>query len=143
MHLDERHSGSLSKERRLDSLRKAQVRRVYDKVRSLNKKHVPVVFGGDINSWRTKRGSHAPFNYLVSQGFKDSTKAKTQIDARYPTVNHWKRVMRPNAKGRQVALDVVMSKGAKATTRYENVMDRVDLPPPLRPQHGRFRPGAS
>ena len=86
----------------------------------------PILFGGDINSWRTKAGSHAPFNYLTSQGFRDSTSAATRIDAKYPTVNHCKTTLKANAAGRQVALDVVMAKGAKSFSTYENVMKVTD-----------------
>jgi endonuclease/exonuclease/phosphatase family metal-dependent hydrolase len=125
VHLDERHSGSLSKERAFDALRAAQTRAVYNRVKSLAGSK-PILFGGDINSWRTKLGSHAPFNTLKSRGFYDSTGASNRIDARYPTVNHWKRILKANANGRQVALDVVMAKGAKRFNKYENVMKVVD-----------------
>ena len=42
-------------------------RAVYNKVKSLAGSK-PILFGGDINSWRTKRGSHAPYNYLDEPG---------------------------------------------------------------------------
>ena len=125
VHLDDRHSGSLGKERSLDKLRAAQTRAVYNRVKS-RAGSKPILFGGDINSWRTKRGSHAPFNALKNRGFHDSTAASRRIDAQYPTVNHWKRTLKANAKGRQVALDVVMAKGVKSFRKYENVMKVVD-----------------
>ena len=125
VHLDDRHSGSLGKERSLDNLRAAQTRAVYNRVKS-RAGSKPILFGGDINSWRTKRGSHAPFNALKNRGFRDSTGASSRIDAKYPTVNHWKRTLKANAKGRQVALDVVMVKGVKSFRKYENVMKVVD-----------------
>jgi len=126
IHLDDRHSGNLSKEKRLDRLRRAQAAAAYKKVKARNKHGYPVIVAGDINSWRTKRGSHAPYNYLTGQGFRDGVKAKSRIDSRYPTVNHWKRTLKANAPGRQVALDVVMVKGASSLKRYENVMKVVD-----------------
>ena len=129
VHLDDRHSGNLSKEKALDDLRAAQTRAVYNRVKS-RAGSKPILFGGDINSWRTKRGSHAPFNALKNRGFRDSTAASSRVDAKYPTVNHWKRTLKANAKGRQVALDVVMAKGAKSFRKYENVMKVVD---PSRP----------
>ena len=86
----------------------------------------PILFGGDINSWKTKAGSHAPFNFLVSEGFQDSTTAGTRVDSKYPTVNHFKTTLKANAAGRQVALDVVMAKGAKSFSTYENVMKVTD-----------------
>ena len=128
-HLDARHSGRLSKEKVYDHLRAAQVRRVYKKVAS-RAGHKPILFGGDINSWKTKAGSNAPFNALVHRGFRDSTGASSRTDAQYPTVNHFKKRLKANARGRQVALDVVMAKNAKGFQTYENVMKTVD---PRRP----------
>ena len=125
VHLDDRHSTTLSKEKALDALRAAQTRAVYNKVNSLAG-NTPILFGGDINSWKTKAGSHAPFNFLTGQGFQDSTVAPSRIDSQYPTVNHWKTTLKANAAGRQVALDVVMAKGAKGFNTYENVMKVVD-----------------
>ena len=125
VHLDDRHSKNLTKEKALDALRAAQTRTVYNKVSSLAG-NTPILFGGDINSWKTKAGSHAPYNFLVSQGFEDGTTAPNRIDDRYPTVNHWKPTLKANKAGRQVALDVVMAKGAKSFISYENVMKVVD-----------------
>ena len=125
VHLDARHSTNLTKEKALDALRAAQTRAVYNKVSSLAG-NTPILFGGDINSWKTKAGSHAPFNFLTSQGFKDGTSAASRIDSKYPTVNHWKTTLKANKAGRQVALDVVMAKGAKSFSSYENVMKVVD-----------------
>jgi len=125
VHLDERHSGKLSYERSYDALRAAQARAVYNHVSKLAGAK-PIILGGDINSWRTKAGSHAPYNVLYGKGFRDSTRAPSKIDARYPTVNHWKTTLKANAPGRQVALDVVMVKRAKGFRTYENVMKPVD-----------------
>ena len=55
-----------SKEKALDALRAAQTRAVYNKVNSLAGSK-PILFGGDINSWQTKAGSHAPFNFLTAR----------------------------------------------------------------------------
>ena len=125
-HLDSRHGSTAAKEKPFDSLRAAEVRAVYKKVNSLADGK-PIIFGGDINSWKTKIGSHAPFNYLYSKGFRDAVaKAPTKIDAQYPTINHWKTTLKANAKGRQVALDVIMLNRGKSFSSYENVMKVVD-----------------
>jgi len=128
-HLDSRHSGTLSTEKSYDALRGAQAKAIYAEVAPLAGT-MPILFGGDINSWRTKAGSHAPYNYLTSQGFADATVAPNRVNAQYPTVNHWKGTLKANAKGRQVALDVVMVKGGQSFSSYENVMKVVD---PARP----------
>ncbi len=125
VHLDERHGGS-SAEKRYDGLRRSQAAAAYAKVKALNGRGYPVIVAGDINSWSSKRGSDAPRNYLNSQGFSDAVAAKSRIDSQYPTINHWKRTLKANAPGRQVALDAVMVKGGSALKHYENVMDVVD-----------------
>jgi endonuclease/exonuclease/phosphatase family metal-dependent hydrolase len=126
VHLDDRHSGG-SAERSLDALRGAQISAVYNKVQSLNTAHVPVIIAGDVNSWRSKSGGDAPYNYLIGQGLQDaSVTAETRIDAQYPTVNHFQPALRANATGRQVALDIIMTKGDVTFTRYENVMEPYD-----------------
>ena len=124
-HLDDRHSNDIIVEQALDTLRAAQVRAVLDKVNGLAGSK-PILFGGDLNSWHTKRGSHAPFNALKSDGFDDATAAATLIDAAYPTVNHWHGTLNASAQAHQVALDVVMARGALSFHTYENVMDAID-----------------
>jgi endonuclease/exonuclease/phosphatase family metal-dependent hydrolase len=125
VHLDSRHSRG-SQERALDAGRRTQISSVYNRVQSLNSASVPVIIAGDLNSWRTKDGSDAPRNYLVGQGLHDAVTAATRIDAQYPTVNHFKPSLSANAPGRQVALDIIMAKGAVTFTRYENVMQPYD-----------------
>ena len=128
MHLDTRH-GSAAAERSNDALRQAQVAAVYNRVAgAANGK--PILFGADLNSWKTKVGSNAPYDYLRSKGFGDGVTAPSRIDDRYPTVNHWKKTLKANAIGRQVALDVVMAKGAVGVSKYENVMKVTDASRP-------------
>ena len=115
----------MSKEKSYDAIRAAQARAIYAKVSKLAKGK-PIIFGGDINSWRTKAGSNAPYNYLYAKGFRNSAKAATKINAQYPTVNHWKTSLKANAKGRQVALDVIMMSRGKSFSSYQNVMKVVD-----------------
>ena len=125
-HLDSRHSSTLSTEKSYDALRAAQASAIYAKVNSLADGK-PIIFGGDINSWRTKAGSHAPYNYLYGKGFREAAaKAPSKINAQYPTVNHWYTTLKANAAGRQVALDVVMLNRGKSFSTYENVMKVVD-----------------
>ena len=125
VHLDDRHSTNLTTEKQLDTLRAAQAKAVQQKVASLAGDE-PVLFGGDINSWKTKAGSHAPYDYLTTQGFVDATVAPSRIDVQYPTVNHFKTTLKANTAGRQVALDVLMVKGAKGFNTYKNVLKVVD-----------------
>ena len=122
VHLDDRHSGSLSKEKSYNALRGKQARAVYLKVNGLAKAGEKIIYAGDFNSWATNRAGDAPRKYLLGQGFDDSYAAESRINAKYPTINHYKTTL--PAKG--VRLDYVMVKGVKKMLRYENVMKRVD-----------------
>jgi endonuclease/exonuclease/phosphatase family metal-dependent hydrolase len=123
VHLDDRHSSSLSTEKSYNALRGAQARAVYLKVNGLRQAGEKIIYAGDFNSWQTNRAGDAPREYLIRQGFQDTaTAAATRINIKYPTVNHYETTLA--AKG--IRLDVVMIKGGKRVLRYENVMKRVD-----------------
>jgi endonuclease/exonuclease/phosphatase family metal-dependent hydrolase len=122
VHLDDRHSSSLSTEKSYNALRGRQARAVYLKVNSLRKAGEEIIYAGDFNSWQTNRAGDAPHKYLVSQGFYDSVRAEDRINTKYPTVNHFDTTL----AAKSIRLDYVMIKGSKRVLRYENVMKRVD-----------------
>lgn len=122
VHLDDRHSSSLSKEKSYNALRGAQARAVYLRVNGLRKAGEKIIYAGDFNSWQTNRAGDAPHEYLVSQGFRDTVDADTRINVNYPTINHFKTTL----SAKRIRLDYVMVKGIKRAVRYENVMKRVD-----------------
>ncbi len=122
VHLDDRHSSSLSTEKSYNALRGRQARAVYLRVNGLAKAGEDIVYAGDFNSWATNRAGDAPRRYLLGQGFTDSYGADSKINAKYPTINHYETTL--TAKG--VRLDYVLIKGSKKILKYENVMKRVD-----------------
>ena len=123
VHLDDRHSSSLSTERSYNALRGAQARAVYLKVNGLRKSGEKIIYAGDFNSWQTNRAGDAPREYLLGQGFRDAAAAAaSRINIKYPTVNHYQTTL----SAKPIRLDVVMIKGSKRVLRYENVMKRVD-----------------
>lgn len=122
VHLDDRHSSRLSREKSYNTLRGKQARAVYLKVNGLRSPGEKIIFAGDFNSWKKNRAGDAPREYLMRQGFDDTVAADTRINIKYPTINHYKT--RQPAK--RVRLDVVLIKGMKRALRYENVMKRVD-----------------
>jgi endonuclease/exonuclease/phosphatase family metal-dependent hydrolase len=122
VHLDDRHSSSLSTEKSYNALRGRQARAVYLKVNSLSKSGEEIIYAGDFNSWATNRAGDAPHEYLVSQGFYDSVHADARINAKYPTINHFDTTV----SAKPVRLDSVMIKGSRKVLKYENVMKRVD-----------------
>jgi endonuclease/exonuclease/phosphatase family metal-dependent hydrolase len=122
VHLDDRHSSSISKEKSYNALRGAQARAVHLKVNGLRKAGEKIIYAGDINSWATNRAGDAPREYLIRQGFHDTAAAPTRINIKYPTVNHFETTL----TAKPIRLDVVMIKGSRRVLRYENVMKRVD-----------------
>jgi endonuclease/exonuclease/phosphatase family metal-dependent hydrolase len=122
VHLDDRHSSRLSKEKSYNALRGKQARAVYLKVNGLRRPGEKIIFAGDFNSWKKNRAGDAPREYLMRQGFDDTVAADTRINIKYPTINHFKKRQPP----KRVRLDVVLVKGIKRAHRYENVMKRVD-----------------
>jgi endonuclease/exonuclease/phosphatase family metal-dependent hydrolase len=122
VHLDARHSSTLSKEKTYNALRGTQARAAYLKVNGLSKPGEEIIFAGDFNSWKTNRAGDAPHEYLVHQGFHDTASATSRINIKYPTVNHFETTL----SAKPVRLDNVMIKGIKRALRYENVMKRVD-----------------
>jgi endonuclease/exonuclease/phosphatase family metal-dependent hydrolase len=126
VHLDPRHSSTLSKEKSYNALRGRQTRAVYLKVNSLRKADEKIIFAGDFNSWQTNRAGDAPREYLLGQGFYDTVRADTQINIKYPTINHFKTTLAAARSGQGVRLDYVLIKGSNNVLRYENVMKRVD-----------------
>lgn len=126
VHLDERHSGRVRKERVYDALRGRQIHAVYARVARLNTGHHEIVVAGDINSWQNNKGGNTPHDLLVRAGFLDTAGAATRINTQYSTINHFRRSLSPSAQGMGSRIDVVMVRGAKVATRFENVTRKVD-----------------
>ena len=122
VHLDDRHSSTLRKEKRYNSLRGKQARAVYLKVNGLREPGEKIIYAGDFNSWKKNRAGDAPREYLMRRGFDDTVAADTRINIKYPTINQF----RTKQPAKRVRLDVVLIKGMKRALRYENVMKRVD-----------------
>lgn len=125
-HLDPRHSRGRGAEARLDRLRVRQAVAVANHLARVNPRHLPVVFGGDINSWQSDRSHQAPRRALVARGYRDAATTSNRINYAYPTSNQW-RVRLPRSRGGAgPRLDVVLVKGGRGAQRYENKMARVD-----------------
>jgi hypothetical protein len=122
VHLDDRHSSSLSTEKSYNALRGAQARAVYLKVNGLRKSGEKIIYAGDFNSWQTNRAGDAPREYLLRQGFHDTAAAANRVNINYPTINHFNTTV----TAKRIRLDVVLVKGIKRALRYENVVKRVD-----------------
>jgi hypothetical protein len=52
-----------------------------------------IIFAGDFNSWTKDRAGDAPPAYLMCHSFCDTVAVDTQINIKYPTINHFKTTM--------------------------------------------------
>jgi endonuclease/exonuclease/phosphatase family metal-dependent hydrolase len=130
-HLDSRHSKNNATEAKYNALRARQAATVANTVARVNTRNLPVVFGGDINSWQTDRGKYAPHRALIARGYRDASAARLKYNYAYPTINHFKTTVKKSKNKRGgVRLDVLMVKGGQGMKRYENKLAAVN---PKRP----------
>ncbi|GMA89455.1 hypothetical protein GCM10025868_47050 [Angustibacter aerolatus] len=89
-----------------------------------NPDHVPVVLGGDLNSWQAARGGDPAHDALVAAGFYDTADAVTQVNTRWTTYNAFARTVPKSPSGWGARLDVIATKGLRGAVRFENVLQR-------------------
>jgi endonuclease/exonuclease/phosphatase family metal-dependent hydrolase len=129
-HLDQRHSSNASAELSYDTLRGQQAKKIADAMDEINTDDLPVVIGGDFNSWQNNRIGNAPNETLVNRGYYDTASAPFRINLDYPTVNQFSKTLAPNSLGVGVRLDVIMVKGGLGAEQTENVTKPVDAERP-------------
>lgn len=120
-HLDERHSSNRATEVRLNALRGNQIATITGELGRMNTGKVPVIFGGDINSWQANRIGHAPHDVLVSRGFFDTASARSATNVRYSTLNRFATVVKPSSTFGS-RLDVIMVQRSRGANWFENKM---------------------
>ncbi len=130
VHLDDRHSGNLARERAYDNLRNRQIAAVYGRIAQLNTAGDRVIVAGDINSWQNNKAGNSPHDRMIGAGFADTSSAPTRVNAQYPTINHSKSRLTPSSLGVGTRIDVILVKGAKGTRRFENMTRVVDADRP-------------
>jgi endonuclease/exonuclease/phosphatase family metal-dependent hydrolase len=121
-HLDNRHSGNKTTEKRYDALRMAQAHAIAARVAHFNKRRVPVVIGGDFNSWQNNRVGNSPHDHLVALGFYDTSAAVKRVRFNYTTYNAFKTRVPAASHGIGVRLDQILVKGVRGSRNYNNVM---------------------
>jgi endonuclease/exonuclease/phosphatase family metal-dependent hydrolase len=126
VHLDPRHSSTMHTEHVYEGLRAAQMSAVLSKISSLNTRHLPVVLGGDTNSWQNNQGGERAHDALIAAGYYDSAAAQTQVDVRYTTMSDFATTLTLPSSGWGARLDVIATHGIKGATRFENVMLHTD-----------------
>jgi endonuclease/exonuclease/phosphatase family metal-dependent hydrolase len=126
VHLDARHSTSVTTERSYDALRLAQINAVNAGVAHYNPQKYPVIVGGDFNSWQNSKVASSAHDRLVSLGYYDTSAAVTRVNFSYTTYTAFKTTVPPASHKIGVRLDMMMVKGATGAQRFENVMKATD-----------------
>jgi endonuclease/exonuclease/phosphatase family metal-dependent hydrolase len=125
VHLDARHSSKAATERNLNTLRGNQALTVASTMAKIAGT-VPVIVGGDFNSWQNNKIGNNPHDKLIGQGYYDTSAATTRINFQYSTMNDFKTKMSAASQGFGVRLDMLLVKGVRGSSRFENVMKVTD-----------------
>lgn len=125
-HLDSRHSSTTATELTYDGLRADQGRTIADHMDALNTEGLPIIVGGDLNSWQNNRYGNGAHDVLVDRGYYDTSAALQRTNFQYSTMNDWKLTMPAAAQGVGVRLDMLLIKGASGASYFENVMKVTD-----------------
>lgn len=121
VHLDHRHTGTAADQTSFDKLRAAQAQKVLTAVAAMNPKHLPVVIGGDMNSWQNDRYGDSSHDLLVSNGFTDSYVATHVYNGQYGTFNNLAATAPLGVNNYGTRLDKIMTKGFHGASQWNNV----------------------
>jgi len=125
-HLDSYHSSSASKERSLEAHRGRQISAVIAGMAKINTDRLPIVLGGDLNSWQNNRVADDAHEILAARGYYDTSSALRRINMGYATVNHFDTTVKENPQKVGARLDVVTVWGGRGAKLIVNVVKRVD-----------------
>ncbi len=130
VHFDSRRSTDLAVERTYDLLRGSQAKAAVDAVDAVNTQHLPVILGGDINTWQNNKVGYTAHDVLVDEGFYDTAAADRQVNVRYTTMNDFQTTLSDPGTGFGSRLDALMVKGISSADYWENVMKVTDTARP-------------
>lgn len=111
-----------------DALRARQAQTIINGIHRINTQGLPVILGGDINSYQTCPGHNAPHQALLNAGFYDTSAAARQINLQYNSRNGFASPERPSPNGFGARLDVVMTTGMPGANRFKVVRTGAPYP---------------
>jgi endonuclease/exonuclease/phosphatase family metal-dependent hydrolase len=126
VHLDSRHSSTLAEEKTFDALRAAQVKAAIDGVARENTGNLPVMLGGDLNTWQNNKVGYTAHDTLIQNGFYDTAAAQKHTNLRFTTMNGFTTTLSDPGAGFSSRLDAVLVKGITGAAFWENVMEVTD-----------------
>ena len=79
---------------------------------------VPVIVGGDLNSWQNNKIGNNPHDKLSGKGYPSTSAATTRIKPKYSTMNDFKTKMSAASQG-SGRLDMLLVKGVRGSSLRE------------------------
>jgi endonuclease/exonuclease/phosphatase family metal-dependent hydrolase len=125
-HLDYRHSGNAKTEARLNELRRLQAATIWANMTAIRKVGEPVIVAGDFNASQDDEAGNGPHDYLVSQGFYDTSGAAQQVNLEFPSLNHFDRVLTADAEGYARRVDQILVNGVAGSNLFKQVVKQTD-----------------
>lgn len=126
VHLDARHSSTVSTEKTYDALRAAQIETTTAYLDKIDTEGVPVMLGGDFNTWQNNSVGYSAHDSLIADGYYDLAASQQRKNIEYSTMNDFETTMTKSSSGFGSRLDVVAVKGAQGSSYWENVMKVTD-----------------
>jgi endonuclease/exonuclease/phosphatase family metal-dependent hydrolase len=111
-----------------DALRAREVKSILHGIHRINTQRLPVILGGDLNSYQTCPGHNLPHQRLLDAGFYDTSAAAHQINLQYNSHNGFATPERPSPNGFGARLDVVMTTGMPGASRFKVVRTGAPYP---------------
>ena len=129
VHLNSRHSSSASTEVSYSRLRATQAQAAVDGIAKLNTAKVPVIIGGDTNSFQNLSSGDLVREKFGQIGYTDSASAPARTNLKYGTYNGFEKTQEASGLGIGSRLDGVFTRGAMPLT-YVNVTKATDTARP-------------
>jgi endonuclease/exonuclease/phosphatase family metal-dependent hydrolase len=112
----------------VDSLRATEAQTIVNGLHQINTEGLPVILGGDLNSYQTCPGRNAPHQTLLGAGFYDTSAAATQVNLEYNSWNQLKTPEVPSNNGFGARLDAILTTGMPGADRFEIVRTGAPYP---------------
>ena len=129
VHLNSRHSSSASTEVSYSRLRATQAQAAVDGIAKLNTAKVPVIIGGDTNSFQNLSSGDLVREKFGQIGYTDSASAPARTNLKYGTYNGFEKTQEASGVGIASRLDGIFTRGAMPLT-YVNVTKATDTARP-------------
>ena len=129
VHLNSRHSSSVSTEAKYSGLRAKQAETALNGIAKINTGKLPVIIAGDTNSFQNLSSGDLVREQFGRLGYTDSASAPDRTNLKYSTYNGFEKTQAASGVGIASRLDGVFTRGALPLT-YVNVTKVTDTARP-------------